>query len=95
MGGNRNNNQLTKMNITNIEMRRCLSGYESNHTLAVVARLTWQEEGKTYGVEMEAGPSEEDLLLSMSKCLDSMLQSLEYRWASRARNTGDRSERRP
>ena len=67
------------MNITNIEMRRCLSGYESNHTLVEVARLTWQEGKQAFGVEMEVSPGEDDLLAKLAKCLDLMLQSLEHR----------------
>ncbi len=67
------------MNVKNIEMRRCMSGHASNHTLAVVARLTWELDGQTYGVEMGVGPDENDLLLVMPKCLDAMLQDLEWR----------------
>lgn len=59
--------------ITDIEMRRCLSGYESNKTLAIVGRLTWKKDGKTFGAEMETGPSEEELLITLSKCLEIMI----------------------
>ncbi len=82
------------MNITNIEMRRCLSGYESNHTLVEVARLTWQEGKQAFGVEMEVSPGEDDLLAKLAKCLDLMLQSLEHRRLAAAGDDAPDRERK-
>lgn len=63
--------------IRNVQICRTVSG--EGHLRTQVARITWEENGKTYGREMPTGEGEEALLMCLEKCLKPMLLGFEYR----------------
>ncbi len=63
------------MNITDLEMFRCMSGHGTN--AAMVGRLSWKQDGKEFGTESPCGEQEEDLLEALEQCVYEMLKQID------------------